>query len=204
VSVDYESDMASLCDFINTLCREVGVLESNDYTSLLMKAAVDRIVFKQREQLDAAQAEVQRLKGRLSQAESVIQLGIPTEERLMELESVNDACALREQELESEVQRLKQWVADCQSGMYINCVYCGHRYGTREDTPVAMADVLKEHIEQCPQHPLSAMKKAHEELYQRLKRVRYAVLCARDSYTKDTDSWKFFNDYLDEIDGEAL
>lgn len=60
--------------------------------------------------------------------------------------------------LESKNAQLEQWVADCQSGMYINCVYCGHRYGPREDTPVAMADVLREHIEQCPQHPLSHAK----------------------------------------------
>ncbi|HEC62245.1 MAG TPA: hypothetical protein ENI27_08330, partial [bacterium] len=29
---------------------------------------------------------------------------------------------------EAEVKQLKQWVHDLQSGMYINCVYCGHRY----------------------------------------------------------------------------
>ena len=57
--------------------------------------------------------------------------------------------------LEKEYSRFKAWVNDLQSGMYINCVYCGHRYGPREDTPVAMADVLKAHIEQCPEHPLS-------------------------------------------------
>ena len=54
-----------------------------------------------------------------------------------------------------EIQRLKDWVTDLQSGLYINCVYCGHRYGPKEDTPVAMADVLKEHIAHCPEHPLS-------------------------------------------------
>jgi hypothetical protein len=43
--------------------------------------------------------------------------------------------------------------------MYVNCIYCGHRYGPEEETPVAMADVLKEHIEQCPQHPMSKLKK---------------------------------------------
>lgn len=58
-------------------------------------------------------------------------------------------------ELEAKNQQLTQWVSDCQSGMYINCVYCGHRYGPQEDTPVAMADVLREHIEKCPKHPLS-------------------------------------------------
>jgi len=56
---------------------------------------------------------------------------------------------------EAELERMQQWINDLQSGMYINCVYCGHRYGPRKNTPVAMADVLKEHIEQCPKHPLS-------------------------------------------------
>ena len=57
--------------------------------------------------------------------------------------------------LQEENKKLLQWVADLQSGMYVNCVYCGHRYGTQKDTPVSMAEVLKQHIEQCPQHPLS-------------------------------------------------
>lgn len=52
---DYESDMASLCDLINTHCRECGVVEASDYTLELMRAAVDRIVFKQ-------QTEIERLR----------------------------------------------------------------------------------------------------------------------------------------------
>ena len=54
-----------------------------------------------------------------------------------------------------EIERLRQWVNDLQSGMYINCVYCGHRYGRQKTTPVAMAEVLKRHIARCPEHPLS-------------------------------------------------
>jgi len=65
--------------------------------------------------------------------------------------------------MEEEITQFKQWVNDLQSGMYINCVYCGHRYGPREDTPVSMADVLKEHIEQCPKHPMSKLKQEIEE-----------------------------------------
>ena len=42
--------------------------------------------------------------------------------------------------------------------MYINCVYCGHRYGPSDEVPASMADVLKEHVEQCPQHPMSALR----------------------------------------------
>jgi hypothetical protein len=51
--------------------------------------------------------------------------------------------------------KMMQWVNDLQSGMYINCVYCGHRYGPKKDTPAVMADVLKAHIRECPAHPLS-------------------------------------------------
>lgn len=58
-------------------------------------------------------------------------------------------------ELEANVATLKKWVNDLHSGMYINCVYCGHRYGPRKNTPVAMSEVLKKHIRRCPDHPLS-------------------------------------------------
>lgn len=66
--------------------------------------------------------------------------------------------------LAEEVARLRAQVADLQSGMYINCVYCGHRYGPKEDTPATMADVLKAHVEQCPAHPMSELKRRNEEL----------------------------------------
>jgi len=56
------------------------------------------------------------------------------------------------------LEQYRRWTNDLQSGMYVNCVYCGHQYGPRKDTPVAMADVLRKHIEQCPEHPLSAAK----------------------------------------------
>jgi len=62
------------------------------------------------------------------------------------------------------IEELEAWVNDLQSGMYINCVYCGHRYGPKESTPFSMADVLKEHIEQCPKHPMSALKQKVSEL----------------------------------------
>ncbi len=65
-------------------------------------------------------------------------------------------------ELQEERDRLKQHVADLQSGMYVNCVYCGHRYGPTECTPVSKADVLKAHIEVCPEHPMSELKASLE------------------------------------------
>ena len=69
----------------------------------------------------------------------------------------------------AERDRLKAWVDDLQSGMYVNCVYCGHRYGPGETTPVSMADALKEHIEQCPKHPMSGLKVVNEGLVKALE-----------------------------------
>ena len=53
-------------------------------------------------------------------------------------------------------------VDDLQSGMYINCVYCGHRYGPKDEVEATMADALKEHIEQCPKHPMSKRRSAEQ------------------------------------------
>lgn len=59
-------------------------------------------------------------------------------------------------ELAQEILHLRKWVSDLQSGLYVNCVYCGMRYGRVEDTPISMADVLKSHVEICKSHPLAA------------------------------------------------
>lgn len=72
-----------------------------------------------------------------------------------EQQDAHVAANLRNTHLQERIATLEAWVDDLQSGMWINCVYCGHRYGPQESTPVSMADVLKEHIRQCPQHPLS-------------------------------------------------
>ena len=63
-----------------------------------------------------------------------------------------------------EIGKLRQWVDDLQSGMYINCVYCGHRYGPGDNTDCSMAEILKQHIENCADHPMSILKKEIEEL----------------------------------------
>ena len=85
----------------------------------------------------------------------------------------------------AECERLKQWVNDLQSGMYINCVYCGHRYGHSDEIPASlrgripedkppqdMADILTAHIEQCPEHPMSKLKKENEKLKKENKRLK--------------------------------
>ncbi len=60
------------------------------------------------------------------------------------------------------VKELEQWVSDLQSGLYINCVYCGHRYAP--GTPGTMSKVLYEHIKVCPKHPLSKAEAKIKEL----------------------------------------
>ena len=64
--------------------------------------------------------------------------------------------------------RLLQWISDLHSGVYVNCVYCGHRYGPYGERPAQA--VLTEHVENCPQHPLAAAKKRITELEQQLHR----------------------------------
>jgi len=61
-----------------------------------------------------------------------------------------------------KIARLEGWVRDLQSGMYINCVYCGHRYGPEDKVPSSMADMLKRHVAQCPEHPMAKCVKALE------------------------------------------
>ena len=71
--------------------------------------------------------------------------------------------------LKSENKNFQQWVNDLQSGMYVNCVYCGHRYGPADKVPISMAEALKKHIEQCPKHPMSKLKQENEFLKGLLK-----------------------------------
>lgn len=52
-------------------------------------------------------------------------------------------------------QELRQWINDLQSGMYINCVYCGHRYGPNEEE--IPADALRRHVAECPEHPMAKL-----------------------------------------------
>lgn len=73
--------------------------------------------------------------------------------------------------LKEELEKLQQWVNDLQAGMYINCVYCGHRYGPNNEVPATMAEVLKEHIEVCPKHPMSALKTELEKIKKADKRL---------------------------------
>ena len=74
--------------------------------------------------------------------------------------------------LEAENARLRNWVNDLQSGMYVNCVYCGHRYGPSKDTPATRSDVLKKHIESCPQHPMSRLRELNRKLVHSLELIR--------------------------------
>lgn len=67
-------------------------------------------------------------------------------------------------DLEKENERLIDWVNDLQSGMYLNCAYCGYRFGHNDDISTSMSEELKKHIEQCPKHPLFSTKKENERL----------------------------------------
>ncbi len=82
-----------------------------------------------------------------------------------------DPAGSVEAQLRADVARLQQWVNDLQAGMYINCVYCGHRYGPDDQVPATMAEVLTQHIEQCPKHPMSALREQVRVLRAALQRI---------------------------------
>jgi hypothetical protein len=65
-------------------------------------------------------------------------------------------------EIATEIDRLYLWIDDLQSRMYINCVYCGHRYGPADSVPPSMQEALYRHIAECSKHPLSATLRALE------------------------------------------
>jgi len=88
-----------------------------------------------------------------------------------------------------EIERLRGWVGDLQSGLFINCVYCGFRYGPGESTPATLpeagetlaATALREHVEQCQDHPMSRLKKE-------IERLREAIDHARHESASDPES----------------
>ncbi len=73
--------------------------------------------------------------------------------------------------LYGEIKRMHQWVDDLQSGMYVNCIYCGHRYGPVENTPVSTHDMLKKHVMSCSEHPMSQLKVAVSVAVEELQKV---------------------------------
>lgn len=78
---------------------------------------------------------------------------------------------MKKETAEKKIARLRQWVADLQQGCYVNCVYCGHRYGPDDVTPTSavgaapsMAEALKRHVESCPEHPMAKLKAKYDAL----------------------------------------
>ena len=69
---------------------------------------------------------------------------------------------MTKEELEVENKRLEEWIDDLQSGMWVNCVYCGHRYGPQKNVTPTMRKQLEQHVTKCPKHPLA---QALKEVY---------------------------------------
>jgi len=82
------------------------------------------------------------------------------EHMVMECRAKNTSLCREIDVLRRENERLRQWVNDLQSGMYINCVYCGFRYGPDDEVAATMQESLHDHIAECPEHPLGQYRKA--------------------------------------------
>lgn len=83
--------------------------------------------------------------------------------------------------MRAEVKRLRQWVSDLQSGMYLNCVYCGHRYG-----PGISVEVLHDHIQQCPQHPLTRARRLLVDVREEMERLEQEIVALKE----ERDYWE--------------
>ncbi len=115
--------------------------------------------YDQKQAIARLEAELREARGSLRQTLEALcdLLGCPVGEDASDL-ALSARAALVISDLQQDNKRLQEWVNDLQADKYINCVYCGHRYGPDTEVPAAMADVLKEHIESCPKHPMSALK----------------------------------------------
>lgn len=70
--------------------------------------------------------------------------------------------------LEKKNKKMHDWIDDLQSGMYVNCVYCGHRYGPKDSTPCSMSEILQRHVEVCTEHPMHKFRVRVKELLQKI------------------------------------
>lgn len=129
-----------------TYIRTIGTTAD---LSLLLRALDERTAERDalKEQLEGEHRLVARENDMADMLQSVIDRGIV---------------------VEAERDKLQQWVHDLQAGMYINCVYCGHRYGPDDEVPATMAQALKEHVEQCPKHPMSSLRVERDRLREAL------------------------------------
>ena len=57
-----------------------------------------------------------------------------------------------------EIHKLRSWVNDLQSQLFLNCVYCGHRTDPEDYHEQEVWQVLQEHAEQCEHHPMYTLK----------------------------------------------
>lgn len=138
--------------------------------------------------LKVAEDEVERLKSILRER-TELQIQANDEHRAT-LDSAGS--------MEAEIDRLKTWIDDLQSGMYINCVYCGHRYGPQDNVPASMADVLKEHVEQCPKHPMSKLK-AEVERLRAIEKAANTVVANSRKQGVQLPTYVIAADYIDDL-----
>jgi hypothetical protein len=85
------------------------------------------------------------------------------------------------EELKLKVKRLEQWISDLQSGMHLNCVYCGHRYG-----PGVSVEVLHDHIQQCPHHPLTRVQHLLVDAMEQIDMLNQEIVILKE----ERDYWE--------------
>lgn len=93
---------------------------------------------------------------------------------------------------EDEIHNRENWVNDLQSGMYINCVYCGYKYGLESEVSASMGDIHKKHVAKCREHPMSKLVDA-------LRKIRNKSAMAGYEYG-DSGIHKLADDALNSVE----
>ena len=152
-------------DRLKELAAEVKPCRTEPLAILDVKAARDctadhlnrEVLYRVSVEWLEMKAEIERKDNQLAAMDTI------TSQR-DEMLAERDKLAEKLKGRDDEARRLYSWIDDLQSGMYVNCVYCGHRYGPSDEVPASMADVLTQHVESCPKHPMSTLKTERDRL----------------------------------------
>lgn len=99
--------------------------------------------------------------------------------------------------LKKDNERLQKWVKKYQPHFFAKCSLCGHPYWPVNDVPDNPTELLKDHIENCPEHPMSALKRKNEQIMEWCYRALVAL--ARRNFKNTSNGKKKWCDLLETI-----
>lgn len=103
------------------------------------------------------------------------------------------------EELQEKLAQMEQWIDDLQSGLYVNCVYCGYNFGQKDAVDESMRTSLQNHMETCPKHPMSILKQRNEKLEGFRTEIENLLEKIVDEYNRDIQWMPNYDLFFGEI-----